>query len=79
MDKKSHPIIFVPKIGGVYHVDEVLLHVRKENNQQTMSCLNEENHTQRFFDNYYSWLFNLMVSTTRFWICSRLSQRRSKS
>jgi transposase-like protein len=66
----------VPKMGGVYHVDEMLLHVRKENNEQTMNDLNEENHTHKFFDNHYSWLWNLMDSTTRFWICSRLSQRR---
>ena len=65
----------VPKTGGVYHVDEMLLHVRKENNEQTMND-NEENHTHKFFDNHYSWLWNLMDSTTRFWICSRLSQRR---
>jgi hypothetical protein len=31
-------------MGGVYHVDEMLLHVRKENNEQTMND-NEENHT----------------------------------
>ena len=54
----------------------MLLHVRKENNEQTMNDLNEENHTHKFFDNHYSWLWNLMDSTTRFWICSRLSQRR---
>jgi putative transposase len=65
----------VPKMGGVYHVDEMLLHVRKENNEQTMNH-SEENHTRRFFDNHYSWLWNLMDSTTRFWICLRLSQRR---
>ncbi len=65
----------VPKTGGVYHVDEMLLHVRKENNEQTMND-NEENHTHKFFDNHYSWLWNLMDSTTWFWICSRLSQRR---
>jgi len=40
----------VPKTGGVYHVDEMLLHVRKENNEQTMND-NEENHTHKFFDN----------------------------
>jgi hypothetical protein len=32
----------------------MLLHVRKENNEQTMNDLNEENHTHRFFDNHYS-------------------------
>lgn len=62
----------VPKTGGVYHVDEMLLHVRKENNEQTMDH-SEENHTHKFFHNHYSWLWNLMDSTTRFWICSRLS------
>jgi len=63
-------------MSGVYHVDEMLLHVRKENNEQTMNRSDEENHTHRQFDNHYSWLWNLMDSTTRFWICSRLSQRR---
>jgi putative transposase len=68
---------FVPsEVGGVYQVDEMMLHVRKENNQITMNPENKENHTHRSFDNHYSWLWNLMDSTTRFWICSRLSQRR---
>jgi len=58
-----------PKTGG--HVDEMLLHVRKENNEQTMNH-SDENHTHKFFDDHYSWLWNLMDSTTRFWICSRL-------
>jgi hypothetical protein len=31
----------VPNMGGVYHVDEMLLHVRKENNEQTMNDSNE--------------------------------------
>lgn len=66
----------VPKLGGVYHVDEMMLHVRKENNVRAMNPSDEENHTHRRFDNHYSWLWNLMDSTTRFWICSRLSQRR---
>ena len=35
----------------------MLLHVRKENNERTMNDLNEENHTHRFFDNHYSWLW----------------------
>jgi transposase-like protein len=68
---------FVPsEVGGVYQVDEMMLHVRKENNQITMNPETKENHTHRSFDNHYSWLWNLMDSTTRFWICSRLSQRR---
>jgi putative transposase len=69
---------FVPaQVGGVYHVDEMLLHVRKENNEANMTLGNKENHTNRKFDNHYSWLWNLMDSTTRFWICSRITQKRS--
>jgi hypothetical protein len=36
----------VPKMGGVYHVDEMLLHVRKDHNEQTMSHSEAENHTE---------------------------------
>ena len=68
--------MYTSEVGGVYQVDEMMLHVRKENNQITMNPENKENHTHRSFDNHYSWLWNLMDSTTRFWICSRLSQRR---
>jgi putative transposase len=60
-------------VGGVYHVDDMLLHVRKENNGQLEK---KENHTRHKFDNHYSWLWNLMDSKTRFWICSKLSQKR---
>jgi hypothetical protein len=64
----------VPKqIGGVYHVDDMLLHVRKEKNNELQT---RENHTRHKFDNHYSWLWNLMDSKTRFWICSTLSQKR---
>jgi putative transposase len=59
------------KVGGVYQVDEMMLHVRKENNDD------EANHTSRQFDDHYSWLWNLMDSTTRFWICSKITQRRN--
>ena len=68
---------FVPtQVGGVYHVDEMLLHVRKEYNDTNMTLDNKENHTHRLFNNHYSWLWNLMDSSTRFWICSRISQTR---
>ena len=66
----------VPQVGGVYQVDEMMLHVRKENNESKMTLSNPDNHTNRQFDNHYSWLWNLMDSTTRFWICSRISQKR---
>lgn len=61
------------QVGGVYHVDEMLFYIRKENNNQLEK---KENHTRHRFDNHYSWLWNLMDSKTRFWICSKLSQKR---
>lgn len=71
---------FVPtQVGGIYHVDEMLLHVRKEKNDANMTLDNKENHTHRMFDNHYSWLWNLMDGTTRFWICSRISQKRTSN
>lgn len=63
-------------VSGVYHVDEMMLHVRSENNEIKMAINNPDNHTHRFFDNHYSWLWNLMDSTTRFWICSKITRRR---
>jgi putative transposase len=69
---------FVPsQLSGVYHVDEMLVHVRNEKNEANMTLENKENHTNRKFDNHYSWLWNLMDSTTRFWICSKITQKRS--
>jgi putative transposase len=61
------------QVGGVYHVDDMLLHDRKESNNQLEK---KENHTRHKFYNHYSWLWNLMDSKTRFWICSKLSQKR---
>lgn len=52
--------IEAPHLSGVYHVDEMMVHVRKE----TM----EKGH--------YAWLWNLMDNTTRFWICAKISQQR---
>jgi transposase-like protein len=49
-----------PKLSGIYHVDEMVVNVRGE----------------KMDKGHYQWLWNLMDSTTRFWICSRLSQRR---
>jgi transposase-like protein len=79
-NKVAQPYVdsFVPsQLGGVYHVDEMLVHIRNENNDANMTLENKENHTNRKFDKHYSWLWNLMDSTTRFWICSRLTQKRS--
>lgn len=49
-----------PHISGIYHVDEMMVHVRKESNEK----------------GHYQWLWNLMDNTTRFWICSKISQKR---
>ncbi|MGI0046468.1 MAG: IS6 family transposase [Nitrosotalea sp.] len=52
---------FTPKeLSGVYHVDEMMVHVRKEENGK----------------GHYQWLWNMMDNTTRFWISSKVSQRR---
>lgn len=51
---------FKPQLSGVYHVDEMAVHVRKESTLK----------------GHYSWLWNMMDNTTRFWITSMVSQRR---
>lgn len=50
-------------LSGVYHVDEMMVHVRKEENGK----------------GHYQWLWNMMDNTTRFWISSKVSQRREVS
>ncbi|MFY3742222.1 MAG: transposase-like protein/predicted RNA-binding Zn-ribbon protein involved in translation (DUF1610 family) [Candidatus Nitrosomirales archaeon] len=49
-----------PHLSGIYHVDEMMVHVRKENTEK----------------GHYAWLWNLMDNTTRFWICTQISQKR---
>lgn len=49
-----------PHIGGILHVDETMVHVRKE----------------KMEIGHYAWLWNLMDDTTRFWISSKISQPR---
>jgi len=51
----------VPKdVSGVYHVDEMMIHVK-------------DGQTEK---GHYQWLWNMMDNTTRFWISSKVSQRR---
>jgi transposase-like protein len=51
----------IPKdVSGVYHVDEMAIHVRKETNEK----------------GHYQWLWNLLDNTSRFWISSKISQTR---
>jgi hypothetical protein len=52
--------IEAPRLSGIYHVDEMMVHVRKEKTEK----------------GHYQWLWNLMDNTTRFWICTRISQKR---
>ncbi len=51
--------IEAPHLSGIYHVDEMLVHVRKE----------------KMDKGHYQWLWNLIDNTTRFWICTKISQR----
>lgn len=51
---------FKPQLSGVYHVDEMVVHVRKEKTDK----------------GHYQWLWNMCDNTTRFWICSKVSQRK---
>ena len=50
----------VPHLSGIYHVDEMMIHVRRENHEI----------------GHYQWLWNLMDNTTKFWISGIVSQRR---
>lgn len=52
-----------PHLSGIYHVDEMMVHVRKEKTER----------------GHYAWLWNLMDDTTRFWVSSKISQRREIS
>ena len=49
-----------PNLSGIYHVDEMMVHVRREDMEK----------------GHYQWLWNFMDETTRFWITSKISQRR---
>lgn len=47
-------------LSGIYHVDEMLVHTKREKMEW----------------GHYQWLWNLMDDTTRFWITTKISQRR---
>lgn len=47
-------------LSGIYHVDEMMVHARRENMDK----------------GHYQWLWNLMDDTTRFWVSSIVTQRR---
>lgn len=52
-----------PHLSGVFHVDEMVVHIRKESMHK----------------GHYQWLWNIMDDSTRFWISSKISQRREIS
>ena len=49
-----------PELSGIYHVDEMMVHVRKDEMEK----------------GHYAWLWNLSDHDTRFLLASRVSQRR---
>jgi transposase-like protein len=50
----------IPHLSGIYHVDEMMIHVRREESKI----------------GHYQWLWNVMDNTTKFWISGLVSQRR---
>jgi transposase-like protein len=52
--------IIPPHLSGVFHVDEMMIHCRRENMEIV----------------HYQWLWNVMDNSTKFWISSVVSQRR---
>ncbi len=50
----------IPHLSGIYHVDEMMIHVRREKHEI----------------GHYQWLWNVMDNTTKFWISGIVSQRR---
>ena len=52
-----------PHLGGVFQVDEMVVHVRRE----------------EIGKGHYQWLWNFMDDSTRFWVSSMVSQRREVS
>lgn len=57
-----------PELSGIYHVDEMVVHVRKTEPMKT----GWKNTTKN-----YSWLWNLADHDTRFLLASRVSKRRN--
>lgn len=52
-----------PHLSGVYQVDEMVVHVRKESMDK----------------GHYQWLWNMLDDSSRFWVSSKISQRREVS
>ena len=52
--------LHAPNLSGIYHVDEMMIHVRKDEMEK----------------GHYAWLWNMSDHDTRFLLASRVSQRR---
>ncbi len=52
-----------PKMGGVFEVDEMVVHTRRE----------------EIGKGHYQWLWNYLDESSRFWVSSMVSQRREVS
>lgn len=59
-----------PELSGIYHVDEMMVHVRKTEPIKTGSKHGTQQHN-------YDWLWNLADHDTRFLLASRVSKRRN--
>jgi transposase-like protein len=59
-----------PELSGIYHVDEMVVRVRKTEPMKTGSKYGKQEHN-------YDWLWNLADHDTRFLLASRVSKRRN--
>jgi transposase InsO family protein len=59
-----------PELSGIYHVDEMVVRVRKTEPMKTGSKFGTQHHN-------YDWLWNLADHDTRFLLASRVSKRRN--
>lgn len=59
-----------PELSGIYHVDEMMVRVRKTEPMKTGSKFGSQQHN-------YDWLWNLADHDTRFLLASRVSKRRN--
>jgi len=57
-----------PELSGIYHVDEMMVHVRKTEPIKV---------GQKAAEGNFSWLWNLADHDTRFLLASRISKRRN--
>lgn len=49
-------------LSGIYHVDEMMVHTKRE----------------KMEIGHYQWLWNIRDDTTRYWVTTKISQRRGR-